>query len=183
MALGRVITGTSRGNFMAYNVEDPAIYSRRRCDADACLPNPAASGILLHTMKNRIGVIVLVLVLVCVGLGIALIAIKKQAGRASSATMRRRAARCRTIWCRSTTSSIGRSKSTPTCTATGTSAMKEFEELTNNYVESLATLSQVSNNLDQDRGCAQDQPGGDGQARRQDRRVGGAKSGAGQASR
>lgn len=44
------------------------------------MPNPGVPGILLHNMKNRIGVIVLVLVLVCVGLGIALIAIKKQSG-------------------------------------------------------------------------------------------------------
>ena len=110
------------------------------------MPNPATSGILVRTMKNRIGVIVLVLVLVCVGLGIALIAIKKQAADQQRDFAEKNGALSNNL-VQATTSLIGRSKSMPFWKATGTSGSKAFDALTNNYSKLPANLSQISNNL------------------------------------
>jgi chromosome segregation ATPase len=97
-------------------------------------------------MKNRIGLIVLVLVLVCVGLGIALFAIKKKA-----ADELHEAAVTNTALSNNVVQigdQLERQKQVNDELSKDREArIKDFQLLTNKYVESLTTLAQVSNNL------------------------------------
>ena len=99
-------------------------------------------------MKNRVGVIVLVLVLVCVGLGIALIAIKKQAGEElHESAITNSVLSARLV---EANDQIERVKQVNAdLYADREKRIKDFQSLTNKYLESLTTLGQVSNNLAQ----------------------------------
>jgi chromosome segregation ATPase len=97
-------------------------------------------------MKNRIGVIILLLVLVCAGLGIALIAIKNQAGKQEREYAETSSALSNNLV--QVTDQLERQKQvTADLYAERERRTKELDALTNTYVASLATLSQVSNNL------------------------------------
>jgi chromosome segregation ATPase len=110
------------------------------------LPNPPFGGILLGTMKNRIGVIVLVLVLVCVGLGIALLAIKKQAGEQQRDYAEKNGVLSNNLV--QATDQLERQKQvTADLYTEREKRMKELDVLTNKYVASLTALAQVSNTL------------------------------------
>jgi chromosome segregation ATPase len=112
------------------------------------LSNRAAGGILLRTMKNRIGVIVLVLVLVCVGLGVALIAIKKTAGEELHDAAVTNTALSNNVV--QINDQLDRQKQVnDELSKDREKRIKEFDALTNKYVASLTTLAQVSNNLAQ----------------------------------
>jgi hypothetical protein len=114
--------------------------------ADARLPNLLTSGILEHIMKNRIGVIALVLVLICAGLGIALIAIKRQAA-SEQLDFAVKSGALSNSWME-TRELLDRQKQVNTdLESDRDKRIKEAEALTNKYVESLATIAQVSNNL------------------------------------
>ena len=114
--------------------------------ADACLPNPALSRILVRNMKNRIGVLVLVLVLVCAGLGIALIAIKRHAADQQLELTEKNSDLSDTLvktrekleWQQQVNAALESDRDR---------RIKEAAALTNKYVESLSTLAQISNNL------------------------------------
>jgi chromosome segregation ATPase len=117
----------------------------RKC-ADARLPNLLAYRILVCIMKNRIGVIALVLVLVCAGLGIALIAIKKEAAE-QQRDFAVKSGALSNSWTE-TRELLDRQKQVNAdLESDRDKRIKEAETLTNKYVESLATLAQVSNNL------------------------------------
>jgi chromosome segregation ATPase len=97
-------------------------------------------------MKNTIGVISLVLVLACVGLGIALIAVKKQAGEQQRDHTEKNGALSNNLV--QVNDQLDRQKQVNADLETDRQKrIKEFQSLTNKYVESLATLAQVSNNL------------------------------------
>jgi DNA repair exonuclease SbcCD ATPase subunit len=112
------------------------------------LSNRAAHGMLLHTMKNRIGVVILVLVLVCVGLGIALVAIKKQAGdQLHEASITNNVLSARLV---EANDQLDRQKQVNAdLYADREKRLKEIDVLTNKYVASLTSLAQVSNSLAQ----------------------------------
>lgn len=113
---------------------------------DARLPNLLRSRILMGIMKNRIGVIALVLVLVCAGLGIALIAIKKQAAD-EQRDFAVKSGALSNSWTE-TRELLDRQKQVNAdLESDRDKRIKEAEALTNKYVESLASLAQVSNNL------------------------------------
>ena len=97
-------------------------------------------------MKNKIGVIVLVLVLVCVGLGIALIAIKKQAGEQQRDYSEKNSVLSNTLV--QTSDQLDRQKQVNADLYDDREKrIKDLQSLTNKYLESLAVLGQVSNNL------------------------------------
>jgi len=103
---------------------------------------------LTHTMKNRIGVIVLALVLVCVGLGIALLSVKRQATEQQRDYSEKNGALSNNLV--QTSDQLERQKQVNAdLYADREKRTKEFEALTNKYVEALGTLVQVSNNLAQ----------------------------------
>jgi chromosome segregation ATPase len=110
------------------------------------LPNPAPAGILIHAMKNRIGVVVSLLVLVCVGLGISLVFINNQATR-----QEREHAGSIGILSNSVVQlndQLERQKQVVAeLYAERERRIKELDCLTNTYVASLATLSQISKSL------------------------------------
>jgi chromosome segregation ATPase len=112
------------------------------------LSSPAANGIVLGTMKNRVGVIVLLLVLLCVGLGIVLIAMKKKAteelrdAAVTNTTLSNNVVQVNDQLDQQKLKNDELSKDRE-------QRIKEFLALTNKYVESLAALAQVSNNLAQ----------------------------------
>jgi hypothetical protein len=113
---------------------------------DACLPNPAAGGMLMRAMKNRIGVIILLLVLACAGLGIALIVIKNQAGKQEREYAESSSALSNNLV--QVTDQLERQKQVAAdLYAERERRIKDLAALTNTYVASLATLSQVSNSL------------------------------------
>jgi chromosome segregation ATPase len=119
---------------------------RVNAPVDARLPNLLRSRILMGIMKNRIGVIALVLVLVCAGLGIALIAIKKQAADEQRDFVVKSGALSNS-WTE-TRELLDRQKQVNAdLESDRDKRIKEAEALTNKYVESLASLAQVSNNL------------------------------------
>jgi chromosome segregation ATPase len=97
-------------------------------------------------MKNRIGVVVLLLVLVCVGLGIALIAIKKKAAdELHDAAVTSSALSNNVV---QINDQLDRQKQVNDELAKDREKrVKEFDALTNKYLESLTTLATVSNNL------------------------------------
>ena len=110
------------------------------------LPNPALAGILFHAMKNRIGVVVSLLVLVCVGLGIALIFIKNQASRQEREYAERNSALSNSLV--QANDQLEQQKQVAAdLYAERERRIEELDALTNTYVASLATLSQVSNRL------------------------------------
>ena len=99
-------------------------------------------------MKNRIGVVVLFLVLLCVGLGIVLIAMKKKA------TEELHDAAVTTVELSNNVVQVNdqldRQKLVnDELSKDRENRIKEFLSLTNKYVESLATIAQVSSNLAQ----------------------------------
>jgi chromosome segregation ATPase len=101
---------------------------------------------LVPAMKNRIGVIILLLVLVCAGLGIALIAIKNEAGKQEREYAETSSALSNNLV--QVTDQLDRQKQrTAELSAESERRIKELDALTNTYVASLATLSQVSNSL------------------------------------
>jgi len=99
-------------------------------------------------MKNRIGVIVLFLVLLCVGLGIVLFAMKKKAteelhdAAVTTSTLSNNVVQINDQLDRQKLVNDELSKDRE-------NRIKEFLSLTNKYVESLATIAQVSSNLAQ----------------------------------
>jgi chromosome segregation ATPase len=106
----------------------------------------AAHGILLFTMKNRIGVIVLLLVLLCVGLGIVLLAMKKKAAEELHDAAVTNSALSNNVV--QINDQLDRQKLVnDELSKDREKRIKEFQSLTNKYVESLTTLAQVSNNL------------------------------------
>jgi chromosome segregation ATPase len=99
-------------------------------------------------MKNRIGVIVLLLVLLCVGLGIVLIAMKKKAAEELHDAAVTNSALSNNVV--QINDQLDRQKLVnDELSKDREKRIKEFLSLTNKYVESLATLAQVSNNLAQ----------------------------------
>jgi hypothetical protein len=110
------------------------------------LPNPALAGILIHAMKNRIGVVVLPLVLVSVGLGIALIFIKDEASRQGREYAESSCALSNSL-VRANDQLERQKQVTDDLYAERTRRIEELDALTNTYVASLATLAQVSNSL------------------------------------
>jgi chromosome segregation ATPase len=110
------------------------------------LPKPGTSGILLRTMKNRIGLIVLVLGLVCVVLGIALIAIRQQAGEQQRGYVEKTTGLSNSL-VQANDQLEERKQVIADLYADREKRTKELNVLTNKYVEALTSLSQVSNNL------------------------------------
>ena len=99
-------------------------------------------------MKNRIGVVVLLLVLLCVGLGIVLIAMKKKAVEELHEATETNTALSNNVV--QINDQLDRQKLVnDELSKDREKRIKDFESLTNKYVESLATLAQVSNNLAQ----------------------------------
>ena len=97
-------------------------------------------------MKNRIGVIALVLVLVCAVLGIALITTKKKAA-AQELDFAVKSGALSNSWTE-TRELLDRQKQVNAdLESDRDKRIQEAEVLTNRFVESLATLAQVSNNL------------------------------------
>ncbi|MGO8931511.1 MAG: hypothetical protein ACLQU3_32050 [Limisphaerales bacterium] len=97
-------------------------------------------------MKKRIGVIVLILVLVCAGLGIALIAIKKQAADQQRDFIDKSGALSNDL-VRANEKLDQQRQVNAALESDRDQRIKEFEALTNKYVDSLSTLAQASNNL------------------------------------
>ena len=113
-----------------------------------CLPNAAAKGMLVRTMKNRNGVIISVLLLACLGLGIALFALKKQAGERQHELTEANGS-LSNRWVKTTDDLEQQKQVNAVLEGELEKQKKEAEALTNTYVASLATLSQTSNNLSQ----------------------------------
>jgi chromosome segregation ATPase len=108
----------------------------------------AAHGILLFTMKNRIGVIVLLLVLLCAGLGIVLLAMKKKATEELHEAAVTNTALSNSVV--QFNDQLDRQKLVnDELSKDREKRIQEFQSLTNKYVESLTTLAQVSNTLAQ----------------------------------
>jgi chromosome segregation ATPase len=97
-------------------------------------------------MKNRFGVILLILVLVCAGLGIALIAIKQKAAEQQRDLADKNGA-LSNEWVRVNDELTQQRQVNVALQSDREKRSKEFQTLTNKYVDSLSTLSQVSNNL------------------------------------
>lgn len=113
---------------------------------DRHLPKPATRCILVRNMKNRIGVIIVLLVLVCVGLGIALIAIKNQASNQERDYVEKNSALSNRLV--QADDQLERQKQvTADLYAEREKRTKELDILTNKYVESLATITRVTNSL------------------------------------
>ena len=107
-----------------------------------------AHGILLFTMKNRIGVIVLLLVLLCAGLGIVLLAMKKKAAEELHDAAVTNTALSNSVV--QFNDQLDRQKLVnDELSKDREKRIQEFESLTNKYVASLTTLAQVSNTLAQ----------------------------------
>jgi chromosome segregation ATPase len=99
-------------------------------------------------MKNRIGVVVLLLVLLCVGLGIVLLAMKKKATEELHDAAVTNSALSNNVV--QINDQLDRQKLVnDELSKDREKRIKEFQSLTNKYVESLATIAQVSNNLAQ----------------------------------
>ncbi len=99
-------------------------------------------------MKNRIGVVILVLVLVCVGLGVALFAIKQKAAEELHDAAVTNSALSNNVV--QINDQLDRQKQVNAdLYADREKRIKEFQSLTNKYLESLTALAQVSNNLAQ----------------------------------
>ena len=113
---------------------------------DGRLPKPAAVGILLRAMKNRIGVIVLLCVLVCVGLAIALVVIKKQASDQQRDLAEKNGALSNS-WVKTHDELDQQKQVNAVLESDLEKQRKAFDVLTNNYRQVLTTLSQASNSL------------------------------------
>ena len=110
--------------------------------------NRAAHGIVLCTMKNRVGVIVLILVLLCVGLGVVLFAMKKKTTEELHDAAVTNSALSNNVV--QINDQLDRQKLVnDELSKDRENRIKEFMSLTNKYVESLATIAQVSSNLAQ----------------------------------
>lgn len=110
------------------------------------MPDLAASCILVYIMKNRIGVVVLILVLVCAGLGIALIAIKQKAADQQRDFVDKNGALSNDL-VRVNEKLDEQGRVNAALQSDRDKRTKEFEALTNKYLDSQSTLAQASNNL------------------------------------
>lgn len=110
------------------------------------MPNPATSGMLVRTMKNRIGVIISLLVLACVGLGVALIATRKQASERQRELTENNGTLSNS-WVR-THDELDQQKQVNALLESELEKQKKASDvLTNDYTQVVATLAQVSNDL------------------------------------